>query len=819
MLTTASVVGREFEFRLLSSISGTAKENELLEALEEALGAQVLEELPDSAERYQFTHAPIQETLSSELSAARRVRLHARIGEAREELYGADAENHAAELAHHCTQAEPVLGPEKLVRDSWLAGEQALAGYAYEAAFTNFQQALAAKGVPLTGSAPAPDGEAEALLFGLGRAQVATLQRHQLGEAVTSLGRAFDYHVGQGDAERAITVPGTPLTTAPCTLTGVTGLVAQALPLVPQASLEAGNLLTRHGRAFGIEEGNYEGTHGALAIARHENDVSLEMWTLANAAQVEMYHLHNQESLEFSLRATELALKIGDIHGEVVARYWILLSLRNNGEIGQARKQAPAIFEPAERSRDRYWRVSVLDINLTLALVVGDWESARSFSDRAMVLAPLEPRNLLRRVETEVQAGSFEQGKVFIERFLEALRLTPPGPNLAYAYTACLFPHIARITGIVDQFDIAKEAANTVITSPTATPLGAMYARLGLALAAVQQNDKLAAAEQYEMAKIFRGNVVPALITADRVLGLLSHTMGDADRAAGHFEDGLNFCRRADYRPELAWTCHDYADCLLARNALGDRQRVMALLNECLDISTELGMRPLMEREAGLSPHIGSRLKPAPVWRPSCTIVVGYMANAVRGYFGSDYRGLSLSYVENTTYASTNNHFSLWLARVDFDDDVLLLESDLVFDDFLVMELLLMVEPNVAVVDRFRSHMGGTVILADGAVARSMVLKTDQGPGFDYGPALKTVNIYRLSKESLEDAIVPKLEEFLEDGRDDQFYEAVFANLIGAGRMNMAVINTGSYRWAEIDTLGDLSDAEKMFAAASAAVG
>ena len=116
MLTTASVVGREFGFKLLSSLSGTASENELLEALEEALAARVLEELPDSAERYQFSHALIQETLSGELSAARRVRLHARIGEALEELYGVDAENHAAELARHFAQAEPVLGPE-----SWSA--------------------------------------------------------------------------------------------------------------------------------------------------------------------------------------------------------------------------------------------------------------------------------------------------------------------------------------------------------------------------------------------------------------------------------------------------------------------------------------------------------------------------------------------------------------------------------------------------------------------------------------------------------------------------------------------------------------------------
>ena len=202
----------------------------------------------------------------------------------------------------------------------------------------------------------------------------------------------------------------------------------------------------------------------------------------------------------------------------------------------------------------------------------------------------------------------------------------------------------------------------------------------------------------------------------------------------------------------------------------------------------------------------------------NCTIVVGYLADAVRGYFGSDYRGVSLSYVENTAYASTNNLYSFWLARAEFDDDVLLLEADLVFDDLLVRELVLMDQGNVAIVDRFQSDMDGTVILADGGVAKSMVLKADQGPEFDYGTALKTVNIYRLSRESLVKDIVPKMEEFLEEGRADQYYEAVFADLISTGRMNMAVMNTGNKKWAEIDTLGDLSEAEKLFAAASAAV-
>ncbi len=48
--------------------------------------------------------------------------------------------------------------------------------------------------------------------------------------------------------------------------------------------------------------------------------------------------------------------------------------------------------------------------------------------------------------------------------------------------------------------------------------------------------------------------------------------------------------------PELAWNCCDYADTLLQRNNPDDREKAMSLLDESLAISSELGMRSLMER-------------------------------------------------------------------------------------------------------------------------------------------------------------------------------------------------------------------------------
>ena len=193
-----------------------------------------------------------------------------------------------------------------------------------------------------------------------------------------------------------------------------------------------------------------------------------------------------------------------------------------------------------------------------------------------------------------------------------------------------------------------------------------------------------------------------------------------------------------------------------------------------------------------------------------CTIVVGHMSQSVRNCFGSNYRGVRLSYVENSDYETTNNLCSLWQARIEFNDDVLLLESDLVFDDQLICELIRVDDPNVAVVDRFRPGMDGSVIVADGGAVKALVLKSEQSHGFDYNSALKTVNIYRLSNETLIETILPEIESFLAEGRTDQYYESVFASLIGSNRMDMSVMETGNMHWAEIDTLDDLREAENM---------
>ena len=146
-LRTASVIGRNFEFKLLNALISDISEDGLLEAIDEAQAAHIIDEMPEEIEHYRFSHALIQETLFQDLSVSRRVRMHARIGESLEAYYGDNPREHAAELAHHFFEAAPVSGSDKLVRYSQLAGEQALAAYAREEALFHFQRGLSAKDI------------------------------------------------------------------------------------------------------------------------------------------------------------------------------------------------------------------------------------------------------------------------------------------------------------------------------------------------------------------------------------------------------------------------------------------------------------------------------------------------------------------------------------------------------------------------------------------------------------------------------------------------------------------------------------------------
>lgn len=95
-------------------------------------------------------------------------------------------------------------------------------------------------------------------------------------------------------------------------------------------------------------------------------------------------------------------------------------------------------------------------------------------------------------------------------------------------------------------------------------------------------------------------------------------------------------------------------------------------------------------------------------------LVIGFQGDKLRAYLGNEYCGIPIYYLENPYYAHTNNIYSLFLARHHLaSDDTLLLESDIVFEKRILERVLEEPYPDVAVVDRYKSWMDGTMVTVD----------------------------------------------------------------------------------------------------------
>jgi len=592
VLRLASVIGREFSLGQLSTLVDDLSDDELLVLLEEALATHVVEELPDSAGSYRFTHTLIQETLVEELSTTRRVRLHARVGEALEELYGEEVEAHAAELAHHFAEAETVLGPRKLIRYLQIAGERALAAHAYDEGLAYFKQALAAKeGQPM-------DDESAALLFGLARCELAAGERYDLGEALGHMRRAFDHYAESGDEQRAVEIAAYPYAPLYGSLDAA-DLADRALAMVSPSSRDAGRLLSTLAWFTGMRD--YEGARQAIQrsqrIARRLGDAALERRALVTDAHVDFWHLRWPGCLEKSLRAIELAVEADDHRTEMVARSLAMRMYAAMGEPKEAAAHAVGMRETAERFRERYWLVTARVNPLWLAVLMGDWQTARELSEEALALQPDDVRNLGSRALLESQVGDFARAEGYVDRLLKARLLSAPRFPIEDAYVAGSLPLLGYITGADERFGQAQEAAEAARSADVVLPLIDLFVRVGRGVSSVLRRDAAHAEEQYAALAPLSGTALVVLcVTVDRLLGLLSRTAGRLEDALAHFESGLAFCERAGYRPEYAWTAYDYAEALLERAGPRDRERAVEMHVKALAVAQDLGMGPLIDR-------------------------------------------------------------------------------------------------------------------------------------------------------------------------------------------------------------------------------
>ena len=197
-------------------------------------------------------------------------------------------------------------------------------------------------------------------------------------------------------------------------------------------------------------------------------------------------------------------------------------------------------------------------------------------------------------------------------------------------------------------------------------------------------------------------------------------------------------------------------------------------------------------------------------------IVIGYEGKKLRDYIGQEYKGLAIEYIENSIYNTTNNIYSLSLAKQQLqEDDTLLIESDLIFEDSLFDVILNSPDPNVALVDKYETWMDGTMVHLDeeNNIVNFVPKKTFKYS--DVGSYYKTVNVYKFSKEFSRSKYVPFLEAYSIAWGNNEYYEQVLRVITLLDNTDLKALPLTGEKWYEIDDVQDLDIAETLFADSS----
>ena len=194
-------------------------------------------------------------------------------------------------------------------------------------------------------------------------------------------------------------------------------------------------------------------------------------------------------------------------------------------------------------------------------------------------------------------------------------------------------------------------------------------------------------------------------------------------------------------------------------------------------------------------------------------IVVGYKKNELISHIGNRYDDrIKIEYVHNDIYDKTNNIYSLALAKqYMLEEDTLLLESDLIFDDNMLDLIINNPYPNLALVAKYETWMDGTMVrISEDNDIMSFIPKK----AFKYSEIehyYKTCNIYKFSREFSSTQYVPFLEAYSKAMGNNEYYEQVLRVLTALDRSDLKALPITNEKWYEIDDVQDLDIAATMF--------
>lgn len=597
LLVAAAILGRTFSTELLGLLVSDTTKGQLMGALGEAVAAGFVQTMDGKLEQYQFVHSLVQQKLVGDLALPELVARHAKTVLALERHYGDMAAEHAAEIAAHCSESSSLLGSQKVAHYSLLAGRQAETLYSWSAAVGHYRRGLEAReGSEL-------DDEKAGLLAGMARSTAAAtlIDRETARTVFGMLESAFSYYEATGQTVQAAECATVTIDHRDRRGTG-NPLVNRALMFVEPNSTNEARLLWRHAYAelhktHTVEESVADCRRG-IEIAVRLGDRGVEARCRTALAEILTgAHRHEEAAPELD-RALATAKDVSDALSEFVC-HWRSANLSMMlGEATLARYHSEEAASITMRLPNWASTAYVLLVNVLTA--IGDLEAART---NALRLIDLELDDswfkavsvgLLARVE--VRAGNLQRATDLLDQMIWALQAFVEDPQ--YNQTPTYLPvEIIYMTGAKRHLDYIRR----IVTDPPviAGGMGAgflfhrVYAESLLALI---DNDETSAAKCYEDL-VQRPHDTENGIDTFRMLALVARTAGMIDRASAHFEQCIDFSRRAGFLPELAYACSDYASLLIdCTSTAAAFERAAALLNEGVAVGRKLSMRSVVRQ-------------------------------------------------------------------------------------------------------------------------------------------------------------------------------------------------------------------------------
>jgi len=593
-LQVAAVEGRDFELATLERAAGINRAD-LLERLDEALAVQLLEEAPGPAGSFRFAHGLIRETLYGDLTATRRARLHAAVGEALERTTASEAE-----LAHHFVEAASVGDPAKALEHAHRAGNEALAALAYERAADLFDAALGALDL-LPERDERRRGE---LLLSRGQAQM-----QAGGDAARStLLAAIELARRMGDSEllarAALSLGGYGLSPGMVD-DDVVAVLEEALEgLSPDGSALRARLLVRLAVALYYSDTaprREELVQEALGIARGLDDPPTLAYVLDQGQIATNGPDTTERGLAWALELFALADTAGDPEIGVRARSSQIDLLLELDDVAGADMAIEALARIATDSRDPRARAYIPLHRARRAMISGRLDDTEQLIHEGIQLGwSLQDSTVPILAGAQLFWLRLGQGRVreledAVRQFADQL---PAMPAWRVAL-AILYLHTGRPAEARREYD--RLAERNFATIPRDNVWSMAIGMLAELSETFRDADRAVVLEELLTPLDGRNVITPTGIFAGpvkRYLALTAAARGDQDTALVRLAEAREACERIGYKPMLAVIDVDEARMLARRNGPNDVARARELLQRGLDRAEEVGVPRLDERLA-----------------------------------------------------------------------------------------------------------------------------------------------------------------------------------------------------------------------------